>query len=179
MPIAPFENIWPTLGKDVFIAPSAWVTGKTEIGDQSSVFFGSALRGDINKIIIGHSSNIQDNVVMHTSAGLGDCIVGNYVSIGHGTILHGCEVKDRCIIGMGSIILDNAVIGEDCVIGANTLVTMNSIIPPGSLVIGSPAKVARPLSKEEIENIMRTAHRYTGKAAEYIRTFGVPYTKIS
>ncbi|MDZ4786526.1 MAG: gamma carbonic anhydrase family protein, partial [bacterium] len=88
MPTAPFENIWPCIGKNVFIAPSAWLTGQTTIGENSSVFFGVALRGDINKIIIGKNSNIQDNVVMHTSDGLGDCEVGDHVSVGHGAILH-------------------------------------------------------------------------------------------
>lgn len=177
MPLAPFEGAWPTIGQDVFIAPSAWVTGRTEIGDKSSVFFGAALRGDINKIIIGHSSNIQDNVVMHTSDGLGDCLVGNFVSIGHGAILHGCKVQDRCIIGMGATILDDAVIGEDSVVGANALVTMRMIIPPRSLVMGSPAKVVRELTPEEIENIMRTARRYIGKASEYVRNIGSGTTR--
>ncbi len=171
MPLAPFKGNSPNIASDVFIAPTAWITGKVEIAEKSSVFFGAALRGDINKIIIGASTNIQDNAVLHTSDGLGDCIVGNYVSVGHGAILHGCTVKDRCIIGMGSIILDDAVIGEDSVIGANALVTMKTIIPPKSLVLGSPAKVIRELTHDEIDNIMRTAKRYVGKAKEYLRVF--------
>jgi carbonic anhydrase/acetyltransferase-like protein (isoleucine patch superfamily) len=172
MPIAQFEGNWPTLGQNIFIAPSAWVTGRTEIGENSSIFFGAALRGDINKIIIGHSSNVQDNAVIHTSDGLGDCVIGDYVSIGHAAILHGCKVQNRCIIGMGATLLDEAVIGEDSVVGANSLVTMRTIIPPRSLVMGSPAKVVRELRPEEIENIMRTARRYIGKSAEYMRTLG-------
>lgn len=175
MPIAEFEGHWPTLGQNVFIAPTAWVTGRTELGDNASVFFGAALRGDINKIIIGPSSNIQDNAVLHTSDGLGDCVVGANVTVGHAAILHGCRVQDRCIIGMGATILDEAVIGEDSVVGANSLVTMRTIIPPRSLVMGSPAKVVRELRPDEIENIMRTARRYIGKSAEYIRTLGRGY----
>lgn len=172
MPLAPFEGNWPTLGQNVFIAPNAWVTGRTEIGDNSSILFGAALRGDINKIIIGHSSNVQDNAVLHTSDGLGDCVIGDFVSIGHAAILHGCKVQNRCIIGMGATLLDEAVIGEDSVVGANSLVTMRTIIPPRSLVMGSPAKVVRELRPDEIENIMRTARRYIGKSADYAKTLG-------
>ncbi len=177
MPLAQFEGHWPTLGQNVFIAPSAWVTGRTEIGDNSSILFGAALRGDINKILIGHSSNVQDNAVLHTSDGLGDCVVGNFVSIGHAAILHGCTVKDRCIVGMGATILDEAIIGEDSVIGANSLVTMRTIIPPRSMVMGSPAKVVRELRPDEIENIMRTARRYIGKSAEYVKTLGLGHAR--
>lgn len=171
MPVIPFEDLSPNIGPDVFIAPNAWVTGNVTIGKKSSVFFGSALRGDINAIRIGSASNIQDNAVLHTSQGIGECTVGDQVSVGHAAILHGCHIRDNCIIGMGATILDGAIISENSVVGANSLVTMYQEFPPGSLILGSPAKVVRPLKPEEIENIKITAVRYVEKSASYMKYF--------
>lgn len=169
MPVIAFKDWIPKIGKKVWVAPTAYVTGQSELADEVSVFFGASLRGDINRIIVGRGSNIQDNAVLHTSIGLGDCVVGEDVTVGHAAILHGCTIKDRCIIGMHSTILDNAVIGEDCIIGANSLVTMNTVIPSGSLAFGNPAKVVRPITPAERKQLMESAQSYREKAAVYLK----------
>lgn len=171
MPVIPYKEFNPEVHRDVFVAPNGWVIGKCVLGRQSSVFFGAVLRGDINKILVGDRSNIQDNAVLHTSRGLGDCVVGADVTVGHGAILHGCTVRDRCIIGMGATILDDAIIGEDCIIGANSLITMRTQIPPGSMVMGSPAKVVRALKPDEYRFILESAKSYVGKAHDFLTYF--------
>jgi len=165
------EEFTPELSPDVFVAPTAFITGRVTIGKESSVFFGASLRGDIQRIIVGERTNVQDNAVIHTSRGLHDCVIGNEVTIGHAAVLHGCIVRDRCIIGMGSIILDDAEIGENCIIGANTLVTMNTKIPPGSLAIGSPAKVVRNLSERELKELKDSAESYRIVSRSYLKYF--------
>lgn len=175
MSVIPYESSLPKISSDVFIAPNAWVIGQVEMAPQSSAFFGAVLRGDLKRILIGKGSNIQDNAVLHTTYNLHDLEIGEYVTIGHGAILHGCKVKDRCIIGMGSTILDDAVIGEDSLVGANALVTMNCVIPPRSLVVGSPAKVVRQLSEQELIGILDSAKRYMEKAAWYREYFNKNY----
>ncbi len=167
MPVLNYKEFVPKIGKSVWIAPTAYVTGKCEIADDVAIFFGAALRGDVNKIIVGRGTNIQDNAVLHTSWGLGDCIVGEDVTIGHCAILHGCEVKSRCIIGMNATILDNAVVGEGSIIGAQSLVTMGTIIPPGSLAFGNPAKVIRALNEEEKKLLIYSAQSYQEKGRTY------------
>lgn len=167
MPLVPYLEFQPKVSKDVFIAPNAWVTGKVTLGERSSVFFGAVLRGDIQNIIIGEETNIQDNAVIHTSRGLQDCMIGKRVTVGHSAILHGCTIKDSCIIGMGVTILDGAEISSNCIIGANALVTMNTKIPEGSLAVGSPAKVVRKLSDKEIEEIQASANSYLKVSANY------------
>lgn len=167
MPLIPFAEFHPQVAESVFIAPNAWVTGKVSIAEDSSVFFGAVLRGDIQNIIIGKQSNIQDNAIVHTSRGLQDCVIGDRVTVGHGAILHGCTVKDSCIIGMGSTLLDNAEIASNCIIGANSLVTMGTKIPEGSLALGSPAKVVRKLSTKEIDEIQASAESYIKVSARY------------
>ena len=138
----------PTLGKSVLIAKGAVVFGDVTIGDHSSVWFNAVARGDINRIVIGHHTNIQDNSVLHLSDDL-PCLVCNYVTVGHTAIIHACTVGDEVLVGMGCTILDGAVIGDQCVIGASALVTSGTQIPAGSLVLGAPAKVVRQLSAEE------------------------------
>ncbi len=172
MPVIPYLDRVPKIAETAFIAPDAWITGSVFIEDDSSVFFGSCLRGDINPIRIGKGTNIQELAILHTSRGLGDCILGNYVTIGHGAILHGCEVKDNCLIGMGVTILDNAVIGEYCLVGANSLVTMNTIIPPGSMVYGNPAKVVRLLTEAEMRGIEENAAHYVRVSRNYKAQLG-------
>ncbi|MCO6429825.1 MAG: gamma carbonic anhydrase family protein [Deltaproteobacteria bacterium] len=167
MPVIPFGDHVPVLGKDVFLAPDAWVTGKVQLGDQVSLFFGAVMRGDIQRIIVGARSNFQEHCLVHTSRGLNDCIIGEDVTVGHGAILHGCTVQDRCIIGMNSTILDDAVIESDCIIGANSLVTMRTRIPSGSLALGSPAKVVRHLTDKELKEIKDSAASYLKVANTY------------
>lgn len=165
MPIIPYEGHTPKIKGDVFLAPDTWITGQVTINTDVSIFFGSVLRGDIQPITVGKGTNIQEHSMLHTSHSLPPCTVGEYVTIGHRSIIHGCTVKDRCIIGMGSIILDGAEIGEDSIVGAQSLVTMHKKFPPRSMIMGSPAKVIRELTDEEIESIKKSAENYikTGK----------------
>ena len=154
----------PTLGQNVYIAHGAVVVGDVTIGDHSSVWYHAILRGDINRIVVGHHTNIQDNAVLHLAEDC-PCLVGNYVTIGHSAIVHACTVGDQALIGMGATILDGAVIGEQSLIGANALVAMGTQIPPGSLVVGSPAKVVRALTVQEREQLRISAENYAENAA--------------
>jgi len=154
----------PRLGKDVYIAKSAVVLGDVTLGDNSSVWYNATVRGDINRIEIGHHSNIQDNAVIHLADDY-PCLIGNWVTVGHSAIVHACTVGDECLIGMGATILDGAVIGEQCIIGANALVTQGMVIPPGSMVLGSPAKVKRALSPEERAGLKYWAEKYVWNSA--------------
>lgn len=154
----------PTLGEGVYLAAGAIVVGDVTLGDHSSVWHNAVLRGDFNRIVVGHHSNIQDNAVLHLADDL-PCILGNYVTVGHSAIVHACTVKDQVLVGMGATILDGAVIGEQSLIGARALVTKGTQIPPGSLVLGMPAKVVRPLTPEEREQLLFPAQKYALTAA--------------
>jgi carbonic anhydrase/acetyltransferase-like protein (isoleucine patch superfamily) len=154
----------PSLGQGVYIARGAAVLGDVTLGDFSSVWYHAVLRGDINRILVGHHSNVQDNAVLHLADDLA-CIVGSYVTIGHSAIVHACTVGDECLVGMGSTILDGAVIGDQSIVGANALVTQGFQVPPGSLVLGSPAKIVRQLSQEERSTIKAWADKYVENGA--------------
>jgi carbonic anhydrase/acetyltransferase-like protein (isoleucine patch superfamily) len=154
----------PTLGQGVYLASRAVVIGDVTLGDYSSVWYNAVLRGDINRIVVGHHSNVQDNAVLHLADDLA-CIVGNYVTIGHSAIVHACTVGDECLVGMGATILDGAVIGEQSIIGANALITQRTEVPPGSLVLGSPAKIVRSLTAEERQSLKSWAEKYVVNAA--------------
>lgn len=172
MPVIPFEQHIPDVSRALFIAPDAWITGQVSLADGVSVFFGCSLRGDLQRISVGRGSNLQESALLHTSVGLCDCVVGEDVTVGHHAILHGCTIKNSCIIGMGATILDEALIEEECIIGANSLVSMGTVISAGSLAYGSPAKVVRKLTPEEIASIHDSAARYRRVAAEYARQLG-------
>ena len=154
----------PALGKDVYIAKGAVVLGDVTLGDQVSVWYNAVLRGDINRIVIGAGSNIQDNAVVHLSDDF-PCILGRFVTVGHTAIVHACTVGDECLIGMGATILDGAEIGAQSIVGANALVTGGTKVPPGSLVLGSPAKVVRALTPEERAGLKYWAEKYVGNGA--------------
>src|SRR5580693_7797994 len=154
----------PKLGKGVFIAKTATVIGDVRLGAHSSVWYGAVLRGDINRIVVGHHSNIQDNAVLHLADDY-PCIVGNWVTVGHGAIVHACKVGDEVLVGMGAVILDGAVIGKQSIIGAKALVTGDTKIPPGSLVLVAPAKVVRALTKEECAGLKWWAEKYVDNGA--------------
>ena len=154
----------PTLGQNVYIARGAAVMGDVTLGDASSVWYNAVLRGDINRIVVGHHSNIQDNAVLHLADDFA-CIIGNYVTIGHSAIVHACTVADECLIGMGAVILDGAELGPQCLVGARALVTQGVKIPEGSLVLGSPARVARSLTPEERAGLKHWAEKYAANAA--------------
>ncbi len=154
----------PTLGQNVYIAKGAVVLGAVTIGDYSSVWYNAVLRGDINKIVIGHHTNIQDNAVLHLADDFA-CILGNYVTVGHSAIVHACTVGDECLIGMGAVILDGAEIGEQCLIGAKALVPQKMKVPPGSLVLGSPAKIVKQLTPEQRADLKHWATKYVENGA--------------
>jgi carbonic anhydrase/acetyltransferase-like protein (isoleucine patch superfamily) len=154
----------PTLGQGVYIAHGAVVVGDVTLGDFSSIWYNAVLRGDINQIVVGHHSNIQDNAVLHLETDR-PCLIGNYVTIGHLAIVHACTVGDETLIGMGSTVLDGAIIGKQCLIGANSLVTKGTQIPDGSLVLGAPAKIVRPLTDEERGKLKESAESYVQNAA--------------
>ena len=154
----------PRLGKGVYIAKTATVIGDVTLGAHSSVWYGAVLRGDINRIVVGHHSNIQDNAVLHLADEFG-CLIGNWVTVGHGAIVHACAVGDEVLVGMGAVILDGAVIGRQSIIGAKALVTGGTKIPPGSLVLGAPAKIVRPLTREERKGLKWWAKKYVENTA--------------
>jgi len=154
----------PKLGKDVYIAKTAVVLGDVTIGAHSSVWYGAVLRGDINRIVVGHHSNIQDNAVLHLADDFG-CILGNWVTVGHSAIVHACKVGDQVLVGMGAIILDGAVVGKESLIGAGALVKQGMKIPPGSLVLGAPARVMRKLTSKERAHLKWWAQKYVDNTA--------------
>jgi carbonic anhydrase/acetyltransferase-like protein (isoleucine patch superfamily) len=158
----------PVLGESVYIARSAVVFGDVTLGDFSSVWCNAVLRGDINRIQVGRGSNIQDNVVLHLADEY-PCIVGDWVTVGHSAILHACTVGNEVLVGMGSVLLDGVVVGEQSIIGARALVTQRMQIPPGSLVLGSPARVVRELNHEERTRLKGMAEKYVAAAAYYLR----------
>ena len=150
----------------VYVASGAKVIGKVNIGENSSVWFNAVIRGDSNSIDIGKNSNVQDNSTLHTSSNH-SLIIGDFVTIGHGCIIHGCKLGNNVLVGMGSIILDGAIIADNCIIGAGTLITQNKIIPSNSLVFGNPMKIIRNLTIEEINSIKENALMYVKEAEEY------------
>lgn len=149
----------PSLGKGVYIASSAVVLGDVTLGDFSSVWYQAVLRGDINRIAVGHHTNIQDGSVIHLADEY-PCVIGNWVTVGHSAIVHACTVGDEVLVGMRATILDGAVIGEQSLIGAGAVVTQGMKIPPGSMVLGMPAKVTRALSAEERAALKGWAAKY-------------------
>ena len=157
----------PSLPDDYFVADSATVIGDVTLHNNANIWFGAVLRGDIEPIVIGEGSNIQDNAVVHTSAGY-PVKLGRNVSVGHKVSLHGCTIGDHCLIGMDASLLDGCVIGENCLIGAKSLVKQHQIIPPNSLVVGSPARVVRCLSDEECAEIKDVGRRYVIRFKHYL-----------
>jgi len=173
--ILPYKGIMPKIEKDVFIANSADIIGDVLIGENSSVWFGCVIRGDINSIKIGKNTNIQDMSMIHvdhyTKEDKSDghpTYIGDNVTIGHKVMLHGCIVGDACLIGMSTTILDGAIIGKESIVGASSLVTKNKIFPPRSLIMGSPAKVIRELNEEEIASLYKSAQNYIGYKKDYL-----------
>jgi len=168
---ATFLHKKPALGRDVYIAQGAVVLGDVTLGDHSSVWYNAVARGDINRIVVGHHSNIQDNSVLHLADDF-PCILGNYVTVGHGAILHACTIGNEVLVGMGSTVLDGAVIGDQCLIGARALVTPDVQIPPGSMVLGAPAKVVRQLTPQERVSLKGWADKYV-RYATYCLMHGI------
>jgi len=154
----------PRLSRGVYLAQTAVVFGDVKMGDYSSVWYHAVVRGDINRIVVGHRTNIQDNAVVHVADEY-PCLVGNDVTVGHSAIVHACKVGDEVLIGMGAVILDGAVVGRQSLIGANALVTQGMKIPPGSLVLGAPAKIVRRLTPRERGDLKSWATKYVVNGA--------------
>ena len=156
----------PILGRDVWIAPNATIIGDVRLGDNASVWWNAVLRGDNDTIAIGAGSNIQDGSVLHADAGV-PLTLGANVTVGHLVMLHGCTIGEQSLIGIKTVILNNAVIGRHCIIGANSLIPEGKEIPERSLVVGSPGKVVRQLSDEEVARLQRSAQGYVANAQRY------------
>jgi carbonic anhydrase/acetyltransferase-like protein (isoleucine patch superfamily) len=164
--IAPRLKKCPTIHSSAWVVPGATVIGDVILEEESSVWYGAVLRGDINRIVIGPRSNIQDNAVVHVDTDY-PTIMGELVTIGHTAIVHACKIDNEVLIGMGAIILDDVEVGARSIIGANALVTIGTKIPPGSLVLGSPAKIRRQLTVGEQKDIARWAWSYVETAKQY------------
>jgi carbonic anhydrase/acetyltransferase-like protein (isoleucine patch superfamily) len=164
----------PRIHPSAFVVPNATVVGDVTLHEESNVWYGAVLRGDINRIVIGPRSNIQDNAVIHLADAFG-AFVGELVTVGHSAVIHACTIDDEVLIGMGAVILDGAEIGARSIIGANTLVPAGTKVPAGSLVIGSPGRVARQLAQDEQARIKEWALKYVGNA----RTFREHYARLA
>ncbi len=165
--IQPYGGRAPRLHPTAFVAETGVVVGDVELGERSSIWFGAIVRGDVHHVRIGARTNIQDLTVVHVTGGKHPTVVGDDVTVGHRVVLHGCRVEDRCLIGIGAIVLDGAVVGPDAIVGAGALVPPGMVVPPGTLVLGAPAKVKRPLTAEELAFFRTSAERYAGYAARY------------
>lgn len=161
----------PDTAQAAFVAANATVLGAVTLGAQSSVWYGCVLRGDINRIEIGAGTNIQDLTMVHLADDYG-VKVGRYCTIGHGAIIHACEIGDECLVGMGATILDGAKIGDRCIVGANSLVTQRFTAPPGSMILGSPARVVRPLTEAEQLGLRGWAEKYIAVARAHAARAG-------
>jgi carbonic anhydrase/acetyltransferase-like protein (isoleucine patch superfamily) len=164
--IQTYKNAQPQIEKAAFVAESADIIGEVYAGEGASLWYNVSIRADIAPIYIGEGTSIQDGSVIHVGDDL-PCRVGKYATVGHGVILHACTVQDCCLIGMGAIILDGSEISEGSIVGAGALVTQNKKFPPRSMILGSPAKVVRTLSEEEVEEIRHHAERYIELAESY------------
>lgn len=169
MPVIAYDGQAPRIAASAFLADGAVVTGDVEIGEESSLWFGTVVRGDVNHVRIGARTNVQDLSVVHVTSGTHPTEIGDDVTVGHRAVLHGCTVRDRCLVGIGAIVLDGAVVGPDAMIGAGALVPPGMVVPPGKLVLGAPAKVKRDLTPEELASLRTSAARYVGYAARYRR----------
>jgi len=165
--IRTFNGKHPQIAADVFIAENATIIGDVEIGPGASIWYGAILRGDVGAIRIGARTNIQDLACVHMTTDLSDAVLGEDIVVGHGAIIHGAIIGNRVLVGMGSILLDNAEIGDECVVGAGAFVPARFKAPPRSLVLGSPAKVIRPLKESEIAMGLAGAEDYQALARRY------------
>ena len=162
-----FQGIMPKVEPSAFIEETAVVLGDVVIGAESSVWFLTIIRGDVNIIRIGARTNIQDLCVLHVTHDTHPLMIGDEVTVGHRVLLHGCTIKNRVLVGMGAILMDGVVIGDDCVIGAGSLITEGTVVPPGSLVLGTPGRVKRPVTDNERVWLKQSAANYVRYAAEH------------
>lgn len=169
--IRKYRNHLPKIHPSCYIDESAQVIGEVEIQEGSSVWCNAVVRGDVNSIRIGQRTNIQDCTTLHVTYQTHPLVLGNEITVGHNAVLHGCTIKDRCLIGMGAVVLDGAIVGEECLIGAGALVTEGKEIPPRSVAVGSPARVIRKVTDKELQYILEGMERYLNQAQEY-KSFG-------
>jgi carbonic anhydrase/acetyltransferase-like protein (isoleucine patch superfamily) len=169
-----YKDLTPKIGENSWIAPSADVIGDVTIGEDCSIWFGTVIRGDVHKIVIGDRVSVQDLSMVHVThykredkSDGNPTIIGDDVTIGHRVMLHGCEIKKACLIGMSATILDGAIIGEESIVGAGSLVTKNKIFPPRSLIMGTPARVVRELTDDEINELYASSKRYVSFKNNY------------
>lgn len=158
--LLPVNEISPSFGQNVWLAPNCTVVGDVQMGDDCTVWFNAVVRGDVNAIRIGNRVNIQDGAVIHCTYKKTQTIIGDRVSIGHNAILHGCVVEDEVLIGMGAIVMDGAVIGKNSIIAAGAIVTQNKVIPPNTIWAGNPAKFLKEVDEKNAEVFLRTANNY-------------------
>ncbi len=167
MSLHPYRGILPRVDPSCFVAPTAALIGDVEVGAGSSLWFGAVLRGDVMPIRVGARTSIQDNTVVHSTGGWCATTIGDACTVGHSVVLHGCTVRDRVLVGMGSIVLDEAEIGSDTILGAGSLVTARTKIPSGVLALGRPARAIRELTDEERQRILDAAQAYTDLVRDY------------
>ena len=168
--LRPYRGTQPRVHPSAFIDQSAQVIGDVVIGEESSIWMNAVVRGDVHWIRIGRRSNIQDNVVVHVMNDTHPTTMGDDVTVGHAAVVHGCTIGHRVLIGMGAILLNGATIGEDCIVAAGTLVTEETVIPPRSLVMGSPGRVKRALTDEEVASILQYSGRYVNYRLDYMNS---------
>ena len=167
MALYELRGVCPIVGRDVFVADGASVIGDVHLGDEAGVWFGAVIRGDYFPIRIGARTNVQDNSVIHITAGKNATTIGEDVTSGHSAVIHGCTIGNRCLGGMGSIVLDGTVVGDDSFIAAGSLLVPGTVIPPRSFVLGRPAKVVRPARDEELAWIRDASALYVGYARDF------------
>ena len=168
MIVRSYEGKQPRIGARVFIAENAAVIGDVELGDDSSIWFATTVRGDVNAIRIGRNTNVQDNCTIHVTHLDWPTIIGDNVTIGHGALVHGCTVENGALIGMGSRVLDGAVVGESAMVGAGALVPPGMHVPPRTLVVGVPARVKRPLTDDELAHLENSWKNYVQYKEKYL-----------
>jgi carbonic anhydrase/acetyltransferase-like protein (isoleucine patch superfamily) len=165
--IKPYRGVMPAFGDEVFLAENASIIGDVVIGDRSNVWYGTVIRGDVGKVIIGRDTNVQDLTCIHMTSDISDARIGDEVTIGHSVCIHGAIVEDGALVGMGSVLLDNCRIGEGAFVGAGSLVTSGTVIPPRMLAVGRPAKPIRPLTDAEAAQGRKSAIKYVGLARDH------------
>jgi carbonic anhydrase/acetyltransferase-like protein (isoleucine patch superfamily) len=175
MPIHPYRGRLPKLGERVFVAPGAHLTGEVEVGDDSSFFFHTAARGDVNWIRIGARTNVQDGTILHVTHETHPLAIGDDVVIGHSAMVHGCTLESGCLVGIGARVLDGAVVEGGAQVGAGAVVPPGMRVPAGMLALGLPAKIARPLSDLERDAIVEIAKRYVSVKNAYLAELGRGY----
>ena len=166
--IRPFHSVLPTIDPSAFVDDSAQVIGDVHVGSESGLWMNVVVRGDVNSIRIGKRTNVQDLTLVHVMHATHATVIGDDVTIGHSAVVHGCTIEDRCLIGMGAILLNGSRVGTGSIVAAGALVPEGMVIPPGSMVMGVPAKVKRPLTEHEDASILRYAENYVRLRLEYL-----------